>query len=483
MPCPKPGVLHWYPKSSYLKNFTVMKKLTLLCMAALSMLAARANNIVVGNVSISGKNTTDKFQLVGFNVGWDNSWRTSTNESNYDGAWIFVKYRKANTQDWRHATLNVTGGTAGTGAAITVPADGKGGFVYRSANGLGNVSFTNNLLRWNYGADGVGDNETVEVRVFAVEMVYVPQGAYMLGSGGSEANFFREGGTTTPYSVVSNSSITVGTTPGTLQFPGSTGNISAAYPKGFNAFWCMKYETSQAQYADFLNHLDAARAATLESGSAFTGTHPNYVAPAPERAMNVLGYNRNAALADWSGLRPMTELEFEKASRGAGISPVPNEYVWGTTALTSVTTVLNQGASNETPSAPAGANANLASTYNSIGRTGLFARNNNSTRTLSGATYYGIMNMGDNVYELSFNATASNIDAAVHGDGNLSANATSDIAAWTVMGAWGFRGGSFQSTTANARTSDRQYVTYFTSFVGTDQNGANAGCRMVRTAP
>ena len=37
--------------------------------------------------------------------------------------------------------------------------------------------------------------------------------------------------------------------------------------------------------------------------------------------------------ADWAAMRPMTELEFEKACRGTA-SEVANEYVWGSTSIT-----------------------------------------------------------------------------------------------------------------------------------------------------
>ena len=104
----------------------------------LSVLAG-ANNILVTNASISGQNTTNHTALVNFGVSWENSWRTSTNENNYDGGWIFVKFRKNGTSAWRHATINVTGNTAASGATITVPADGKGGVDVRLfATYLGN---------------------------------------------------------------------------------------------------------------------------------------------------------------------------------------------------------------------------------------------------------------------------------------------------------------------------------------------------------
>src|SRR4051812_14624107 len=72
-----------------------------------------ANNIQVSGVGVNGQNTTLHYSMVNFNVSWDHSWRTSANEANYDGAWVFVKFRKANSPLWQHATMNyVLSGTA-----------------------------------------------------------------------------------------------------------------------------------------------------------------------------------------------------------------------------------------------------------------------------------------------------------------------------------------------------------------------------------
>ncbi len=450
-----------------------------------------ANNIVITNASLSGQNTTAKTSIINFDVSWENSWRTSTNENNYDGAWIFVKYRKNGTTDWRHATISLTGATPASGAAFSIPTDGKGAFIHRSGNGIGNVSYAANQLVWTYGTDGILDNETVEIRVFALEMVYIPIGSFQLGSGGSEANTFQDGTSGIPYTVASNAAINLGTTAATLNPNGmgaASGTLPAAYPKGYNAFWVMKYECTQQQYVDFLNHLDLSRASVNTQASFFTGTHPNLVASAPERAMQFIGMNRTAAIADWSGLRPMTELEFEKTARGYNTPAVPNEYVWGTTAFVALSTVTNFGLSNETVATPVAANANVVSIYgNGVSvRAGLFARTAGSDRSLSGSTYYGVLNMGDNVTEVC--ATISNaagrlFDAAVHGDGYVAASGNSDIATWTNFQAYGTKGGAYNSGTQDMQTSRRANSNIFTISYGTDSNQPNMGCRLVRTAP
>lgn len=450
--------------------------------------AVLANNITVNNASLSGQNTASHFTLINFDVAWENSWRTATNENNYDGAWIFVKYRKNGTADWRHCTINATGNTNGAGSTFFIAADGKGAFIYRSADGIGNVNFTGNQLRWNYGADGLLDNETVEIRVFALEMVYIPQGSFLLGSGGNETKAFRDGSDASkPYLVASNAAISLGTTTGSLNPNGAgpvTGSIPAAFPKGFSAFWVMKYEISQQQYADFLNHIDAARA-NYNSNSTLTGTHPNIAAPEPERAIGYLNTARMAAHADWCGLRPMTELEFEKICRGYNTPAVPNEFVWGNTQQTPLSSVNNTGLANETVNAPANANAALNNQYPTPVRVGLFARSSGSSRVLSGGTYYGVMNMGDNVNEICItilNPAGRNISEAVHGDGYLAASGATDIAGWNDFNAWGQRGSAFNGIADYARTSDRANANIYPEFYYSDAVILAGGGRLARTA-
>ncbi len=464
--------------------------LSFLCLLFVSG-AVFGNNILVTNASLSGQNTTTHTTLINFDVSWENSWRTSTNENNYDGGWIFVKFRKNGTTDWRHATINVSGNTAATGATIKVPIDGKGAFIYRSADGIGNVSYAANLLQWNYGIDGILDNETVEILVYGLEMVYIPTGSFQLGSGGTDAFGFTDGSTSTPYLVASNSAINMGTTTGTLNPNGSgspSGTLPAIFPKGYNAFWIMKYECSQQQYVDFLNNIDLARANINKSPTIFTGTHPALVAPQPERGIGELGMNRTAAFADWSGLRPMSELEFEKASRGYNTPAVPNEYAWGNTTIIPVTAILNDGAEDEIVSTPATANANVTNSLpgNRPVRVGMFARTTGSNRTVSGATYYGVMNMSDNLHEVCIsivNAQGKAIDATVHGDGYLGADGRTDITTWQPFQAYGLRGSAFNSPLLQGRISDRTNDNLFTAVYGGDTNQGNFGIRLTRTAP
>ncbi len=462
-----------------------MKSKIILFMTACTIaVSIFANNIQLENVSLNGQNTVSDFSLVGFDVNWDNSWRLANNELNWDAAWIFVKFRKKGASGWQHATLNTSGHTAGAGSTISTSPDGKGIFIYRGAPGAGNVNFTGNLLRWNYGIDGVLDSDSVEVNVFATEMVYVTEGGFWLGSNGDETAHFRRGDKDTTFWVGSEAAINTGVTANNLfnstgGLAGSLGTLPAAYPKGFNAFYCMKYEVSQQQYADFLNNIDLAKATARNIGST-TGIHPAFDGTVPERALENASVADAAAYLDWAALRPMTELEYEKACRGTNISPVANEFAFGNTSAITATggSIVNSGENNETIDI---GNLNVASGVNRPLRNGIFATNS-STRVSSGGTYYGIMEMSGNVFEYVIsagNATGRTF-TGMHGDGNLNFDGTTDLTiAVNVASSYGTRGSSYNNPTTYARTSDR-FLANNAGFY--TQRQASFGIRGVRSA-
>ena len=110
------------------------------------------------------------------------------------------------------------------------------------------------------------------------------------------------------------------------------GPIPAAFPKGIAAFYTMKYEVTQGQYADFLNALysGATFFRAIHGGRDYTSSRGTirlegsaYVAGAPSRPANWISWDDGLAFADWAGLRPMTELEFTKAARGTGRADRP----------------------------------------------------------------------------------------------------------------------------------------------------------------
>lgn len=442
-----------------------MKKVILLFTAIFCMAGfLKANDVVVSDVSLINQTTagalSTHFNNVQFSISWKNSWRTSTNESNYDGCWIFVKYRKQSTSVWLHATLNVTGQTEPAGSVLQISSDGKGVFIYRSADGTGDVNYTNAAIRWNYGADGVLDNEKVEVKVYAVEMVYIPQSPFNLGNASAESNKFRTGPVNTWFPVTSENAITCGSAAGNLLASSNflnSGTIPAAFPKGFRAFWTMKYEFSKQQYLDFLNTLDQASATSRNSIGA-TGNVPAMVVTEPERAAN--GFNGQNVLAwlDWAALRPMTEMEYEKACRGGNNTPSPLEYAWGNTTIAPVTTGVAIGTSSETWT---NGNANYAGGPGAPYRCGALATAV-SNRTQSGGSFYGVMDLSGNVQELTIyagNAEGRSF-TGLHGDGILNASSESNTAGWPSLAndnAYIPRGGSYGDAPTELQVSGRVY--------------------------
>ncbi len=478
------------------------------------------NNILISNVTTINQNTTSHYTFVQFDISWDNSWRTSTGPSNWDAAWVFIKYRIKNESVFKHATINTTPAnhTAPTGSTIYPTTDGKGVFIYRNADGSGTFSLTSVQLRWEYGTDGVLDADIVEVRVLGVEMVHVPTGSFYLGSGYHNATlgeFYAyqvasASYTAQNYQVTSENAITVGTAAGNLYYASTgfsgdrAGPIPANFPKGYSAFYCMKYEISHEQMIDFLNMQQKAQADNVDyplttQGHNETGTHPNITTTCPTRAYNFMAWTAAAAYADWAALRPMSELEYEKACRGP-LVPQCYEYAWGNSNNYNLGTytITNSGAQNEAVSNAGSVigNALISSTAASQSplRCGVFATST-SSREEAGATYYGIMEMSGNLWELcvSVGIAAGRAFTGVHGDGSTAVNGFANITTWPGYVAGNLsvtdnstsnlsisqRGGSFGESDRYMRVSDRYYGSYYMGLTGQ----MNYGARFVRTSP
>lgn len=486
---------------------------------------AFANNIVVDNVLLVDQNADDDEYDIQFDISWNNSWRIAGAPSataNWDAAWVFAKYSVysgGSYSDWVHCTLlNTSDAPAGSridfGATEGVY---KGAFVYRSSAGTGSVSWENAEIRWDYGADGVADDALVEVMLFAIEMVYIPRCAFAVGDTDNDrTNCFYEGGTANELQITSEAAITVADTAGNIYYDvdglgagDQAGPIPAAFPKGFNDFYIMKYEISQEQYADFLNMLTAVQAANRypnRNGAnrhTISGTHPNYSASAPDRACNFLIWSHFAAYIDWAGLRPFTELEFEKAARG-GQAAVDDEYAWGNTNLYNTQYVIdNDGEANATiqnqPAATGNASWQLTDrgVINGPLRCGILAQSATS-RQESGAGYYGAMELTGNVRERIVtvgNATGRGFNGT-HGDGTLTTVAGSEGNAtntdWpgidavpangvTGLTGCGSRGGGFGDSPPHLSTADRSTGVWnaFQDII----NSRETGGRAARTAP
>lgn len=480
-----------------------------------------ANDIVVNNVSLVNRNKALDYVFVNFDLSWNNSFRTSSGAANWDAAWVFVKYKIGETGEWKHATLNNGGHTIPSNTS-TAQTDGTGIFFYRDGDGNGTFSKSGIQLRWNYGTDGVADDSKMFVKVFAIEMVYITSGEFQLGSGSQNEAGFRiandvsSSGTATTYTVTSTSPTLQGNDAGSsgsnlsttmglnldLGTSTNTATLASGFPTGYGAFYSMKYEISQGQYRDFLNTLTYSqqvyRTAFAPNSSVGTGalvssgtdrngieistSGTNSSTPAVYGcdlnnngvydetddgewiACNYLSWADVAAYLDWAGLRPITELEYEKIGRGTA-GPVEDEYSWGNTTivgLSSVTNAREAGEISNTTNANAVYNNNF--TAGPV-RVGIFATAS-SDRAASGGSYYGVMDLTGNVWEQVIrieNSTGRSF-TGTRGDGQLTSNGDADASSWPDFTGACKRGGGWQTIAQRSQLSSRY---------GAGLNGAN----------
>ncbi len=419
-----------------------MKKYLITGMVMLLSNCAHSNNLQIGPVTFS---VSSGSYYLNFTISWENSWRVTSPPGNRDAVWLFVKRRDCAALQWHHANLapQDTAHSAGNPLFVDAYADKKGVMVYRLADGSGNISNVNVQLKLDSVPIG-----NYDYQVFGIEMVYVPQGAFYVGDGFSN-NSLQLWPTTQPYLISSEDSIQLGQDTGKLFHINSSNpntgivdgtTLGQAYPKGFNAFYVMKYEVSQAQYADFLNTLtqDASANRYLPSNSGMErynlqGAWPQIISTTPDRACNWMSFQDLTALLDWSALSPLTELEYEKLCRGSGNNAVAAEKAWGGITVTDANTIAagSDGTPTEyvtdsilTGSGLANFNSNVA-TFSGPLRCG-FAARINTNRFQSGSAYYGAMEMSGNLIERCYNLAIYNtatigggLFTGGHGDGEL----------------------------------------------------------------
>lgn len=500
---------------------------------------AQANNIrIIGKPVLEDKDTVNKTVMIKFDIAWDNSWMT-TKPENHDAAWIFVKCWDG--ESWNHVYLeedDMIAGSKDPAKAVNtglvyyvsnrdasdtkmnmklepgysfawkkwkqVPTEDSvqcivGYFLYRETYGAGHVVIPGVAFKWNYESQGFVDGDDLVVKVFAVEMVYVPKGAYYLGGKGTatrQTGSFTTNGNVfgTPMFIDSENAIKVENSADSKTLWAANnymeaGTIPAGYPKGYNAFYIMKYEMTQEAYVEFLNSLGQGQQNNRINGDlnalgngAFAwgsdisgfrnGIKIKQAAPTVIFAMdgNFNGkYNetdkvkyddrdtliRNIdgqdlavnyvsmwdlwAYAEFSGLRPMTELEYEKACRGPR-EPANDEFAWGSAIMVffyglhhATYPWVDWRTGTERPRDAYNCGASVASTWWGTGtphggqagpvRVGIFA-DSTTTRAASGASYWGVMNMSDNLAEMCMSAAweVGRSFVGSHGSGRLDEN-------------------------------------------------------------
>ncbi len=457
--------------------------------------AAVATDMAVSDVEIARAPNATMAQVT-LTVSWQNAWR---NDRNHDAAWIFVKVR-ADEGPWRPAPVvkamirpvaRLT-----PQAAFSLPDDRAGVFCLPAASYRGALEWPLDLTVDLTGLDTLKPETRLDVRAFALEMVFIQEGGFTLGDPDPAAlkfaAFYRSDATGQPnglISVRSEEAISVGPNAGSLyyqvehpEYEGDRqGPVPAAFPKGFQAFYAMKYELSQGQYAEFLNTLGAEATGfrAIHGGRDYyrhRGTirveRERYVADHPQRPANRVSWEDGLAFADWAGLRPMTELEFEKAARGPS-SPVAHEFPWGTSSRHGMRRLMQ-------------ANDDLASTDEADE-----ASLTDATRPALGASYYWVMDLAGSVWEraVTIGHPAGRAFKGTHGDGRLTGYGSATNEDWPrgddIGGGYGYRGGGYyEQGMRDSEFNPYSPIAYrrFGSW-GQAPRSLAYGFRAVRTAP
>ncbi|MEM1056503.1 MAG: SUMF1/EgtB/PvdO family nonheme iron enzyme [Bacteroidota bacterium] len=306
-------------------------------LALLLAVPASAADLRIENVrlDLASRDTSANTIAVTFDVHLEDSWREG---ESWDAVWMFAGFeREPGVWGDLRFTPNGHAFTSSTDLALTpslLPAGhARGLLLHRAADGRGDLRASVRAL-WTPGASFFDLPEAgVAVRVHGVELVRVPGGAFTVG-GSEEPNAFRAG-SGGPFEIAREGAIPVADSAGTLFYDvpegeayaggDQRGPIPATFPSGFGAFYAMKYPILQGQYAAFLSALQprarAARNVSIatdytETGGTITCGSVNCEAALPSRAAAHLTWADGIGWASWAGLRPMTELEYEKAAEG-----------------------------------------------------------------------------------------------------------------------------------------------------------------------
>lgn len=488
-----------------------------------------ANNLAISAPVYSAENLT-------FTISWDNSWNISSGPSNHDAVWIFIKRQKCTgNNNWVHQLVSTTSGdhTAKTGinpssiVSVIGVSDGMGVFIKRiGTDVVGNVASQTITLKLAATNPSISTTANDNFKVIGVEMVYVPQGEFYIGDGrtSSTNGAFVASGTSSPLKITNNIQNVNGLGAASNYTNNNTYGCSmplpTTFPLGYNSFYTMKYEILQGVFIEYLNTLtydqQAARlkisnAAYLPNATTpvlfhgnsnwgsinvYTTTAGNYNTKSavfggnyPYIPMGCLNWQDLASFLDWSGLRPMSEFEYEKACRGnnggptgTANAPIAFEYPWGSTVLTGGNNgnyYNYQTSATATWSVYDGACRNWED--NGPIRAG-FAATSTSNRSQSGSTYYGIMEMAGNIWEQCVGGGAGydySTFSTSNGDGLLTAVGLADVIGWPSSGGLTsgtiLKGGHFASTSNyfQYQVSDRYY------YGGNTENAATTRLRYI----
>ena len=435
-----------------------MKKI--LFLALLFSTNLTASDLEIQNVRVVNRTEVLSSPVsVIFDIQWKNSWN---NKKNHDAAWVFMKYggyfnNHVKILSKGHLILQNRSGIAST-PTIEVSADGLGFYIYPSKPYRGDINFKIQILI-DTTNQNLSRNRLNGLTVHGVEMVLIPEGTFTLGSPDEaaikKASFYKSDANGNPDGLITISSedeIKVAPEAGALYYWSENslyngdqkGTIPAEFPKGYKAFYIMKYELTQGQYAAFLNDLPdnwtylrspIGGRHYYEKRGGIRMEKDRYIADNPQRPMNLISFTDALAYTDWAALRPITELEYEKASRGNS-KPLPAEFVWGTNNYHLIERYVDQDGE-----------LILANNHNESELT-------DETRPVFGASYFWVMDLSGSLWEkvITIGNPIGRAFKGTHGDGKLQfGNATNED--WPSsddeVGGFGYRGGGYYEVGTN----------------------------------
>ena len=408
---------------------------------------------------------------------WGDSWFESsrppfvTTETSWDALWVFAKYRLGVDGPWQHVRLSRASEQLDQPAGVHVhlgaydddAMHGPGAFVARASreDDDGVVAVQQIEFLWAVEGQDLPPIADVSLVLIALEMAYVPAGVFVAGGVGEERSAFRA------------ERIDEGRVPdGFSALP--------TWPNGYDAFYAMKYPLTQRQYATFLRSLrddalDTRFVGPADPRLAIAELAGGFGSKLPFVPMHHIGWDDALAYAAWAGLRPLSELEYEKAARGPQ-GAVADEYAWGSTHIVHVAGFVAEGLLDERAKDPDG-NATFAALTQGPIRAGASALPTDD-RAGAGAGYYGLLDLSGNTGERVVRLLPSgNAFDGRHGDGRLEADGHANVPGWPSLDdrATIVRGGGWRSEPEALRLADR----------GGDDDGArhdDVGWRGGRTA-
>jgi len=537
-----------------------------------------ANNVIIDSVTLEDRDSGANSVVVEFNVSWDNSWR---DETNHDALWVFIKICEAtclasNGEGWEHGDLKSSGlNPADTAPGsnedldIFVPSDKVGAFLRRKAVGTGIFASSDVRLTVDYNSSaGVDDGDQIQLKVFAIEMVYIPESNFDIGDGtsitestyafhatqnntkervtaGMLENVYVDLNVSDDLQLISSSyGIGIDGNEG-LDRDGDDYVDNFTFPVGYEAFYLMKYELSQGQWREFLNSLPQTHQETRTWTSIVDEDVENlYVMTDPgvdptkqvDRqtiksgadpadgvpytficdldnddvgdeyndgewiAMNYVHWPDHCAYADWAGLRPMSELEYEKACYGPDAA-ILGKNAWQTANVTeTLATIVNDGEAIEVANTGNG----LCNYWGFTKKDGPyrvgFTATDVSDREDAGSGYYGNMQLSGNLDELAVTVggTVGRAFGGTHGDGTLTTTTVSGYQGnatnldWPGITATTQYGVTAYASTVDAGLAGRRGSNYNSNLVsvskrvnatsGMGDRGKMKGIRLARTA-